>query len=244
VWFCIRRAAVIIFLRFLTFLHSKFQKDGTFIDLEITTTYLKETGNRIFSFLRDITEKKKNDAELKKYRETLEELLMIRTVELEKLRAMSFLDELTGLYNQRGFANIAGQQVKLANRTKRGMLLIYVDVDHLKKIIDDHGQAEGDRALVETANILKKTFRSSDIIARMGGDEFAVLALDTNQEYSATLNARLNSNLDKFNTHKKYPYTLTLSRGITHYHTEMPCSIDELLTRANKLMHADKMNRA
>ncbi len=87
----------------------------------------------------------------------------------EELRALSLIDELTGLYNRRGFLTLARHQQKISSRTGKEMLLIYADVDGLKKINDTFGHDAGDAALVETARILKESFRSSDVTARLGG---------------------------------------------------------------------------
>ncbi|MCX5902466.1 MAG: PAS domain S-box protein [Proteobacteria bacterium] len=89
----------------------------------------------------------------------------------EELRALSLIDELTGLYNRRGFLTLAGQQLRIAKRTKRQQLLLFADLDDLKRINDHLGHALGDQALRDTAQIFKATFRTSDILARMGGDE-------------------------------------------------------------------------
>ena len=89
----------------------------------------------------------------------------------EKLREMSLMDDLTGLYNRRGFLTLATQQLKIAHRLKQGLALFYLDLDRMKWINDTLGHREGDRALIDTASILRNTFRASDIVARIGGDE-------------------------------------------------------------------------
>ena len=96
----------------------------------------------------------------------------------EKLQNMSLVDDLTGLYNRRGFFALSQQQLKIAERTKQKALLFFADLDNMKQINDALGHQEGDNALVEVASVLKETFRKSDIIGRLGGDEFAVLAID------------------------------------------------------------------
>ena len=85
---------------------------------------------------------------------------------------MSLHDELTGLYNRRGFITLAEQQLKIADRMKTSILLLFGDLDGMKFINDTFGHQEGNQALIDTTNILKDTFRGSDILARVGGDEF------------------------------------------------------------------------
>ena len=109
----------------------------------------------------------------------------------EEIRSLSLTDDLTGLYNRRGFTLLAEQEVKLAHRINRPMLLFFCDVDSLKGINDAHGHAQGDLALQEVSAILKETFREVDIMARLGGDEFVVLAVDALQESAETITNRI-----------------------------------------------------
>lgn len=158
----------------------------------------------------------------------------------EALRTLSLADELTGLYNRRGFFTLAEQQLKIAKRMKKKMLLLFVDLDDLKLINDTHGHSEGDLALIEIANTLKKIFRESDLIARIGGDEFAVLVTETEGSNAETLAARLLEGLRAYNAKKSRGYNLSISIGISRYDPENPCTIDELLSLADKLMYKQK----
>jgi len=155
----------------------------------------------------------------------------------EELRSLSLQDELTGLYNRRGFITLAEQQLKIADRMKREMMMIYIDLDKMKYINDTFSHQEGDRALIDTANILRATFRPADIIARIGGDEFAIMALETGAAYSEILVSRLKVNVDAHNDKSNRSYTLSFSVGLTPYDPGAPCSIDELLSRADALMY-------
>jgi two-component system, cell cycle response regulator len=112
---------------------------------------------------------------------TLHELIIrIRLVNLqEKLLKLSVTDELTGLYNRRGFFTLAEQLVKLSNRQKNVLYLLFADLDNLKEINDIYGHEAGDQVLIETAKIFRDSFRDSDIIARIGGDEFIVVPAGT-----------------------------------------------------------------
>jgi diguanylate cyclase (GGDEF)-like protein/PAS domain S-box-containing protein len=161
----------------------------------------------------------------------------------EKLRTLSLSDELTGIYNRRGFFAMAEQQLKFANREKRGILIVCVDLDYLKVINDELGHQVGDLALIETAKVLKKTFRESDIVARVGGDEFVVLAQETSETNLESITIRLRENLNAINTNKKKIFELSLSMGITRYNPKESCSIDELVSRADKLMYEEKKQK-
>lgn len=158
----------------------------------------------------------------------------------EALRALALLDELTGLYNRRGFSILAEHQLKMAERGKRRMLLLFGDLDGMKQINDTFGHSEGDRALMEAAEVLQETFRESDIVARIGGDEFVVLAIETNGSPAEVLTARLRENLEACNAEADRRYQLSLSVGVAHYDPTRPCSLDDLLAGADRAMYEQK----
>ncbi len=157
-----------------------------------------------------------------------------------KMRELALIDVLTGLYNRRGFLTYTEHLLKLSNRTQRGLILIYADLDNMKQINDTLGHEQGDRALVSTAEVLKKTFRHSDVIARVGGDEFAILALEAKAESLDALRKRLNENLRKTAYNTDSMQKLTFSLGIIYYNPEKPHTIEELLKRADALMYEEK----
>lgn len=157
-----------------------------------------------------------------------------------KMRELALIDVLTGLCNRRGFLTYADQLLKLSDRTKRGLILIYADLDNMKAINDEFGHEEGDRALVTAGNVFKKTFRSSDVIGRVGGDEFAILALEAKAESLDALRKRLNENLKRTKYNVDSTRKLTLSLGIIYYDPEKPQPIEELLRRADGLMYREK----
>ena len=158
------------------------------------------------------------------------------------LRQLSLTDQLTGLYNRRGFLTLAEHHLKLVRRT-RGLLLIYLDVDGLREINDTYGHHEGDRAIIKVAELLRSSFRASDVVARMGGDEFAILVLDTEDETDATLAPRLREKIDSFNRHRRLPYTLSLTIGVTHFDHRDPPSLDAILARAVESLGEQKRQR-
>ncbi|MEJ2738896.1 MAG: GGDEF domain-containing protein [Dehalococcoidia bacterium] len=159
------------------------------------------------------------------------------------LRDLTFIDELTGLYNRRGFLTLARQHMNISNRTQKEILLLFADIDGMKKINDTLGHQQGDKALIDTANILKKTFRESDIIARIGGDEFVVLAMGKEDNDATVLQERLNKNLQLHNTHEDRPYCLSISMGVTTYQSPNAYTVNVLMSHADKLMYEHKKTR-
>jgi len=157
----------------------------------------------------------------------------------QELLALSLTDELTGLCNRRRFFILTEQYLKLAVRKKKKWLFLYMDMDDLKWINDHCGHSEGDQALIALSNILKKTFRESDVIARIGGDEFAVL-LEATEEGDEMLITRLHENMKDYNAKVSQDYKLSVSMGVAEFDPEYPISIDKLLSKADALMYAQK----
>jgi len=163
----------------------------------------------------------------------------------EEIKALSLHDELTTLLNRRGFLTLAEQQIKTASRMKKRIALLYLDVDNLKRINDSGGHVLGDRALMEIAFHLKKSFRESDIVARMGGDEFSVLAMESTKLDSAVLVQRLEEKLTLFNARSSAEagFTLSASIGVYTREPDQPATIEEMLSRADSLMYEKKRAR-
>ena len=159
------------------------------------------------------------------------------------VRGMSLLDDMTGLYNRRGFASLANGHLLLASRSGRRFHLVFADVDGLKQINDTLGHRMGDEAIVAAACVLKATFRQSDVIARLGGDEFVVLALETTDDSDATLLARLDAHLADFNSDSALPFVLAMSAGVVAFDTDQPHTLDEVLARADEALYARKRAR-
>ena len=151
----------------------------------------------------------------------------------------SLRDDLTGLYNRRGFLTFAEEQIKLACSGRRELLVVFADVDRLKAINDGHGHSEGDRALKKTAEVLLTVFRDTDIVARLGGDEFAVLALDCSPAGSARITAHFDKLLRAINDLDN-PWKLSISIGTLHVDSQHQLSISDLLSKADKIMYERK----
>jgi len=168
-------------------------------------------------------------------------------IERHKLHAemqdLVLVDELTGLYNRRGFFTLAEQQIGLSRKTDRGFLVIYADLDNMKYINDTYGHQEGDAALKLVADLFRDTFRAGDIIARMGGDEFLVLAIDAFKEYVRVIRTRLEDNLADINTRGSARYKLSLSTGEVYFDPRVPNTIDDLLAVADKRLYEHKKTK-
>ena len=160
-----------------------------------------------------------------------------------EMRSLALTDPLTGLHNRRGFVALGEQQLKLAIRNMQGVLLFFCDVDHLKEINDDYGHEEGDRAVVRAAQSLRETFRYSDIIGRLGGDEFGVLAFEAASESQEGILRRLAENIKTLSADETR-YSLSLSIGISRFDPETPLLLEELMSRADRAMYQKKRNRS
>jgi len=173
--------------------------------------------------------------------------LLIRAVECAvkqyllraELSNLAITDELTGLYNRRGFLSLTERQLKLGRRSGREMLLFFIDVDGLKHINDSFGHSEGDLALTRTAEVLGKTFRDSDVLARLGGDEFAALAIEASGHTEATVMARLRRNLETVSTNQSR-YQLSLSLGVVRFDPRTTSSLAQLMLQADRAMYEAK----
>jgi two-component system, cell cycle response regulator len=159
------------------------------------------------------------------------------------LRSQSLVDDLSGLYNRRGFISLAQQQIKLSRRTRRGFFIVFVDLDGLKKINDTYGHLEGDRALVTVADILKKTFRETDIVARIGGDEFIVLAIDAAEDTEEIIRNRTEENLKEYNIASGSAYQLSVSMGIVSFNSQSAVTLNQLMEQADQALYKHKRSK-
>lgn len=161
----------------------------------------------------------------------------------EELRNLTLTDDLTGLYNHRGFFTLAEHNAKIARRTGKSSLLIYADMDGLKEINDAFGHTEGSLAIAQTAMILRKTFRDSDIVARLGGDEFAILSADVRNNQVEKILERLHNNLDLHNAEGTNDYQLSLSTGAICIERNNASSMEELVALADRAMYENKRKK-
>lgn len=162
----------------------------------------------------------------------------------EALKTLSLKDDLTGLFNRRGFFTLAEQGLKTAQRMGTEMLLIFGDLDNMKGINDTLGHQEGDQALVDVSRILKETFRESDVIARVGGDEFVILAMNNFKLSADKLINRFEQSLHEHPLQTKRPTRFSMSFGTACFDPRNPCSTDVLLAQADKMMYENKQKKS
>jgi len=159
-----------------------------------------------------------------------------------ELRHLALTDDLTCLFNRRGFFAAATQQLKLAQRNGQSLLLLFCDVDNLKKINDTFSHHEGDLALIRTADALEKSLRGSDILSRLGGDEFVALASETSNQTQENILRRLEKNLKKSNVTEPR-YALSLCVGMARSDPKRATTLGELMVRADQDMYEQKRRK-
>ncbi|MGH8500021.1 MAG: sensor domain-containing diguanylate cyclase, partial [Methylococcales bacterium] len=198
------------------------RKDGSHFWMHVvmvksTDDTWNHAGQSHYWFITDITER--NDREL----------------ELERI---ALTDELTGLFNRRGFFSIATEHLERSKRLKHDSLLIFIDIDGLKVIIDRFGPADGDIAICAIARLIQETFRSSDVFARVGGDEFLVLVNDTKADED--IRAELFSRLASINSELNRPWKIAISVGYLLIPPDKLGPSKHLAEKANSAMYAVK----
>ncbi len=161
----------------------------------------------------------------------------------EHWRNLSYEDDLTSLYNRRGLMALGEQQLRLARRKKEKLLILFVDLDDLKKINDAQGHDAGNQAIMEAAELLKKCFRESDVVARLGGDEFIVLLDATDRARFAELADRLEEHVATTNRQPSRDYQLSLSFGTAEFDPDVPGTLEELIKKADMAMYAAKRRK-
>jgi diguanylate cyclase (GGDEF)-like protein len=160
-----------------------------------------------------------------------------------RLRNLSLTDGVTGLNNRRGFMILATGLLKFARRAGHPLSLLYIDLDSLKHINDTFGHAEGDAVLTQFAHILTETFRDSDVIGRMGGDEFTVLTIDATESDLASIQARLQGKVDAHNLQSVRGHDLAFSLGVIRVDLNSTLTMEELLSQADAAMYKHKQSR-
>ncbi len=155
---------------------------------------------------------------------------------------LATIDDLTKISNRRGFISLAQSSLSLCARQRVPVSLVFLDLDQFKPINDNYGHAEGDRALIAFAGLMRKSFRQSDVFARIGGDEFAVLLTNTREAEATEIVDRFRGLLGIFNKQMKRGYDIEFSDGLISLEPDENCRVDDLLREADVLMYEKKLD--
>jgi diguanylate cyclase (GGDEF)-like protein len=238
------------------------RKDGSRLPVVVGVVFQEEPEKHLVCLVIDASDRRKAMDALRTAYDEMEMRVAQRTSDLaasnreltreivrrkraeSALQSLAITDALTGLYNRRGFTTLANQLLRQARRARHPFLLFLADLDGLKKINDSYGHLEGDQAINAAAAILKDTFRASDVIARIGGDEFAVAVLeDLAETGEQPLLERLHQKLNEFNAHAQKNYTLSLSFGTSESNPGDRSTIDAHLAQADTKLYQQKREK-
>ena len=212
--------------RFVDFEYRMLDKTGAWRWLRSTETVFERNAEgepkRTVGIAHDITEEKHRE---------------------DALKYASLVDELTGLRNRRGFQELAEHNRRLAARRSSSFAVVFLDLDRFKSINDLYGHAEGDKALVAAARLLEGCFRSGDILARHGGDEFIALLSDATASTVEPLLARIRESTKAFNLGSGSPWRIEFSFGTALFDPGNPESLEELVDRADRSMYVEKKGK-
>ena len=219
--------------------------DMVIVGLCNLVSFVKNSMNNIYHYQelvieRESLERKVNER-TKDLNNALEELQRLNS----KLHFASLNDELTGLYNRRGFFSVGSKEFEDAQKNKTPLLLVYCDLDGLKKINDTYGHKEGDFAIKQTGILLTKIFRKNDIVSRYGGDEYVALLSNTTEDYISQLKKRINYYFDAFNNNSGKVYKLSISVGfsILDFNKYNSYTFEELIDKADKRLYIEKIEK-
>lgn len=157
------------------------------------------------------------------------------------LRRLSLLDDMTALYNRRGLEFLAEEQFRLSRRNKTGLALYIADLNYLKQINDRFGHQEGDRAIKAAAHLMRKSFRDSDLVSRIGGDEFAVIAINADPNKLRLIVEKIQMAFAAYNKDRMHPYALTISVGFAYAAPGEDKGLDALMEEADKALYDSKI---
>jgi diguanylate cyclase (GGDEF)-like protein/PAS domain S-box-containing protein len=191
------------------------RKDGTEIDVEVTITYLEDKGGRFFSFIREVTDRKKLEAEL--------------------MRAATY-DSLTGVFNRKSLEDKIEAEVERAKRYGSTFSLIMFDIDDFKHINDTLGHQTGDKVLQSIAEIVHQNIRVLDAAGRWGGEEFMILLSETSEIEAAIVAEKLRTALA--NHRAGEADHVTASFGMTSYQEQD--THDTIFKRVDDLLYSAK----
>lgn len=202
-----------------------------------------ELENEYFSYIYSITPQICTAIKLTNLVAQLEKSLDVAQSRNNILSRISMSDELTGVYNRRGFYAGANQILKAPENEGRLSVLIFGDLDNLKTINDTFGHDDGDYAITSAASFLRSGLRSGDVVARIGGDEFAAYAICDDRQIMQSLPDRIKKIAAAHNEKSDKPYNVTLSIGICEIICSPELNIQQFMDKADAALYNDKKNK-
>lgn len=207
-------------------------KSGVEIPVAIKLSPIQtKYGTNYLAVVRDMTE-----------RTTLLNNLAVSEKEKQNLYALSITDSLTGVHNRGYFFEMASKEISRALRYKHTAVLMLIDIDDFKVVNDTHGHHVGDKVLVDVCNTIAKILRSSDIFARIGGEEFAILLPETSIEQGLYLSERILLSFSEKSAEQLIEGKVscpTVSIGLCELDGE-DVGVSDLMKRADKLLYQAK----
>ncbi|MCL4129180.1 UNVERIFIED_CONTAM: hypothetical protein GTU68_031757 [Idotea baltica] len=162
----------------------------------------------------------------------------------ENIKLVGLLDPLTGINNRRFFDQRIEEEVTLSHRNKTPLSCLFIDLDHFKKINDEHGHQAGDIVLKEVANVLADAMRGSDVLARYGGEEFVILLANTDRNASYEIAERIRKKIENtaFEVTQTDTLSVTMSIGLAVLEQESVIkTTQQLLSAADQAVYAAKV---
>lgn len=218
-----------------TLLHEKYCEEmqltmvnGNNKRIPITLNAKMDSNQNVYWSFFDASNRNKLYEELLQTRERLEQ-------QTQELITLASIDELTGLLNRREMKARSGSVISQFARSKNSLSILMIDIDFFKKINDNHGHAEGDRVLTELGLALSKCGRTSDLIARFGGEEFLILLPDTDLSQTIIFSKRLHKKVNEILVDNK---PLTVSIGVAIFDGKM--SFEEIVNKADIALYQAK----
>jgi diguanylate cyclase (GGDEF)-like protein len=177
-------------------------------------------------------------------KKTLIKILRRKDALIKKLKYYASTDFMTEVLNRRSGLKLLDKKLNLSKINNGSIVVCFVDVDGLKRINDNFGHQEGDKLLINTAEVLKNNIRKTDFLVRMGGDEFLVVFPDTKVEEVHKIWNRIYVKLDEINKNNNR-YNFSLSYGLCEYkkHIQGDMTINELIKIADNDMYKRKLQK-
>jgi len=178
------------------------------------------------------------------YNDQLENILMNESLQnsVNELHTLSITDSLTNIYNRRYFFDVAQNNITLSKRNKTPLTLLMIDIDYFKNVNDTYGHQAGDIVLISLTKKLKNSIRESDILARVGGEEFAILLYNTSHSDAKNIAEKLRQNVEDMHiTYEDVVIPISVSIGIGKLDKDNT-SIEALYKEADNNLYKAKEN--